>query len=255
MNVSKKNRRGNQRGAIKHNADVVVRAYYAACGIWVYDTDIGKAIKRGTGFFVHEGGWIATAEHVISGIQTDNKPLKYLCIWRGGSGHLDILSGDPSTDVGLCHVKSNDPFPLRLEMCPDNYTTSLGSDIRFVGTMVEVVNTKGIPKYQFKYTPFVRAGIVSAIQNNKFMFTIDQPALPGDSGSAIIDLRSGYVIGIAVSVMLQKSIVKKEPTLLRQYTHAVNVLALRRLIWASQTDKKIPALFPHLKIRNSIQPS
>lgn len=227
----------------ERKAAAITRAFDATCGLGVFTGRDRVYAGRGTGFFIHESGWIATAAHVARQIQNDRDNTEIYCFWNDNRwGEVEITMGTDVFDVAICKVKSDHPFPQPIQFLQQGHTTLLGEDVRFIGSMLDISSPDEDGVRGMAFQPFVRAGIVSAIHDH-FYFTIDSTALPGDSGSAVIDAEYGNVIGIAQSISLQK-LSDDEPTLLRQYTHAVNTAALTMMIHDAQIKGDIPKLFP-----------
>ncbi len=143
----------------------------------------------GTGFFIHEDGWILTNHHVVEDavritVRTaDDRTFE-----------ARIAGADPSTDLALLKVTDGGPFPI----------APLGdSDGLEIGEWVVAI---GNP-YGLGHT--VTAGIVSAkgrstIQPGQTRYAsyiqTDASINPGNSGGPLVNIH-GQVVGINAAVL------------------------------------------------------
>ncbi len=142
----------------------------------------------GTGFFIHEDGWILTNHHVVEDaaritIRTaDDRTFEAI-----------VAGADPATDLALLRTSSGGPFPI----------VPLGdSDALEIGEWVVAI---GNP-YGLGHT--VTAGIVSAkgrstVQPGQTRYAsyiqTDASINPGNSGGPLVNIH-GQVVGINAAV-------------------------------------------------------
>ena len=143
---------------------------------------IRSADAIGSGFFVSKDGLLVTNHHVIGKEQTvalktrDNRLL---------FGH--VIAGNRFRDLALIQVKGDDFTFLRLST---GEHASIGKEVIAVGT----------PR---SLSWSVSRGIVSAVRDFPQMRYIQTDAAvnEGNSGGPLIDLESGYVIGVNTLVV------------------------------------------------------
>ncbi|MEY3013765.1 MAG: hypothetical protein RIT45_2500 [Pseudomonadota bacterium] len=159
-------------------------------GVTAGDTTGGQIVtSSGTGFFVHEEGWILTSHHVVEGAA---KIQVRTADDRTFEAHIAGL--DPFTDLALLRVPDKGPFPV----------APLGdSDALDIGEWVVAI---GNP-YGLGHT--VTAGIVSAKGRSTVLpgqtryasyIQTDASINPGNSGGPLVDIE-GRVVGINTAVI------------------------------------------------------
>jgi serine protease Do len=154
-------------------------------GVQPAEVDAGEVVTAsGTGFFVHQDGWVLTNHHVVEGVV---KIQVKTADDRTFGAHVAGL--DPYTDLALLRVDKAGPFP----------TAPLGdSDALDIGEWVVAV---GNP-YGLGHT--VTAGIVSAKGRSTILpgqtryasyIQTDASINPGNSGGPLVNIH-GQVVGI-----------------------------------------------------------
>ena len=143
----------------------------------------------GTGFFIHEDGWILTNHHVV-------EEAVRITVRTADDRTFEarIAGADPATDLALLKVNDGGPFPI----------APLGdSDALEIGEWVVAI---GNP-YGLGHT--VTAGIVSAkgrstIQPGQTRYAsyiqTDASINPGNSGGPLVNIH-GQVVGINAAVL------------------------------------------------------
>ncbi|TSC55465.1 MAG: HtrA2 peptidase [Parcubacteria group bacterium Greene0416_79] len=135
---------------------------------------------RGTGFFISKDGYIATAKHVIEGLDEKN-----IHIQSGQNNFYTaiLFAKDDKTDLAILKVRGENFNAVELGFF-DNMT--IGEDVGLIGFN---------PGFTI---PLVHRGNVSAkgIDNGVKVFTINSFVNKGNSGSPVFSLATGRVIGI-----------------------------------------------------------
>lgn len=163
-------------------------------GVVQVRTSAGSA---GSGFVVHEGGWVVTNSHVVAGSPDG------VVLFAGPPGVVPytLVADGPSRDLALLRLAWDGPLP----------TLPLGrSEPLELGARVVVI---GAPQQMF---PVVTSGILSGRLRPGFpgagtppeQLLISAATLRGSSGSAVLDDR-GRVVGVMAAKPQQ------EPVLLR----------------------------------------
>lgn len=152
----------------------------------------------GTGFFVGGGGEFVTAGHVLTAQYPGSSGLKVLLRVPDGKPELnsfDLVDRDTESDIALCRlrqaqaggdaVSAKPVFSiLRLslrELAPGSFVTLGGFSL-------------GSPRAVFSF------GTVASFRAPGQPILLNLMINDGESGSPVIDVRSGTVVGIAVSV-------------------------------------------------------
>ncbi|MBX7171884.1 MAG: serine protease [Pyrinomonadaceae bacterium] len=156
----------------------------------------------GTGFLVDEN-LIATAFHVkkdLDGIISSNTiPNKKIIAWKKfDDGEmleipLNFVVGDPDSDLALFNFEAENfkPQLQKQNIKPFQFADrlpDLGEDILSVGY------------YGLMEFPFNSLGNVSTIENSEDIYS-DVTLMPGNSGSPLVSMRTGEVLGVNVKVM------------------------------------------------------
>ncbi len=168
----------------------------------------------GSAFFINEDGYFLTAAHVLSGFPPERGTLTVVVIQKTMGGqiglHFEVIEKDTIHDIALCRAigfqeywKRRDPKP------PDNPgfylgTLKLKGEKPPVGTIIALA---GFPLGS--WNPTFQVGIVSATETinpnlpgvpagRKPLLQIGVTANKGNSGSPVIEVDSGEVIGIII---------------------------------------------------------
>jgi serine protease Do len=159
---------------------IVQRARPAVVEIGVFD-QTGQLVATGTGFFISPDGTLLTNYHVIADatsiLARDHQKKTY---------HLKgIVAASPESDVA----------ELQFDVANVPYLT-LGSTSSLVEgeRILAIGNPEGLEGT-------VSEGIVSAFRDNRTTIQISAAISHGSSGSPVIDVDSGQVIGIATSIL------------------------------------------------------
>ncbi len=137
---------------------------------------------RGTGFFISSDGCIATAKHVVSGLEQRNIEVQDK---DGNRYEVEQIFTDDNSDVSLIKIKSSKKHPIIKFGYFENL--EIGDEVGVIGFN---------PGFD---TPLLHKGNVSARgldENGLKMFTINSFVNKGNSGSPVFSLRTGRVLGV-----------------------------------------------------------
>ena len=143
----------------------------------------------GSGFLIHEDGYVVTNNHVIDRATTITVELD-----DGRKLPAELISADPEADLALLKITGKQPFP----------TLSLGdsSDLMIGEPTIAIGNSLG-------YSHSVSSGIVSALHRDlkevegkeslSNLIQTDAAINPGNSGGPLLNAY-GQVIGINTAI-------------------------------------------------------
>jgi len=141
----------------------------------------GDTLSFGSGFFIDQGGALATNYHVIAGGTEAKVRLSDGAVYAVSG----VLAADPEQDLAILQVVGYDSPPLTLaEARPmiGEPVVAIGNPMGFEGTVSE--------------------GILSGIRSlddEKVRYQVTAPISPGSSGGPILNA-AGEVIGIATFI-------------------------------------------------------
>jgi serine protease Do len=142
----------------------------------------------GSGFIVHEDGYIITNAHVVEGA----KNIKVML----GDGHeflATVISADQSKDLAVLTIETQDKLPF--------IHPGRSSDLMIGETVVAIGNPYG-------YSNTVTSGVVSAAGRDievsegfwlRGLIQTDAPINPGNSGGPLLNV-NGELIGITTAI-------------------------------------------------------
>jgi len=142
----------------------------------------------GSGFVVHEDGFIVTNAHVVETV----KRIKVV-FSDGREFQANVVSVDTSKDLAVLAIKTNDKLP----------TIELGrsNDLMIGETAIAIGNPYG-------YSNTVTSGVVSAVGRDikvtedywlRGLIQTDAPINPGNSGGPLLNV-NGELIGITTAI-------------------------------------------------------
>ena len=141
--------------------------------------------STGTGF-LHQSGWIVTAEHVVRGSPPDKTVL---VTSSGAQIAVTDIRMDRSFDLAI--VKPKSPIQcMPLALCPAT-TYAVGSQ----------VSTWGFPYGYTGLAPMLTIGYLSGVENVNGIarWVINAAFNSGNSGGPVLRLEDGSVIGVVAS--------------------------------------------------------
>jgi S1-C subfamily serine protease len=173
----------------------------------------------GTAFLVSEHGHFLTAAHVVRNVPRDIARLTVVVRQRDNLGSMgaafEIIEADEGHDLALCKIQnfesmwktSTTPQPKGTFQGWHLGTVKLAPSIPPRGTFVAVI---GFPLGSWSST--VQFGTLAATETispsvqgvpagNRSLLQIDTAANKGNSGSPVIELDSGNVIGIIIQAL------------------------------------------------------
>ena len=141
---------------------------------------------EGSGFIIHEDGYILTNAHVI-----ENSDSVQIALSTGGLFKGKIIGMDRVADLALIKIDSPNPLPViplghSKELKPGDWVMAIGSPFGLDLTVtVGIVSAKGRSLGATPYDDFIQT---------------DTSINPGNSGGPLINTR-GEVVGINTAVM------------------------------------------------------
>jgi len=138
---------------------------------------------EGSGFIIHEDGYILTNAHVV-----ENSDSVQVALSTGGLFKGKLIGMDRVADLALIKIDSPDPLPViplgsSKELKPGDWVMAIGSP--FGTVTVGIVSAKGRSLGATPYDDFIQT---------------DTPINPGNSGGPLINTQ-GEVVGINTAVM------------------------------------------------------
>lgn len=212
-------------------------------GIGVY-TPTGQPKNQlyGTGFVIGDGTYIVTNHHVIEQ-ELDDRLLQKLAVFTGKGRAAKVklaklIARDEDHDLAILKIEGQALPALSLA---NNDFRREGSAIAFTGFPIGAV---------LGLYPVTHQGIIAAItptiipvddarqisiamlkrlRDPYLVYQLDATAYPGNSGSAMYDVKTGEVIGIINKVFVQQS---KETVISKPsgITYAIPVKYLHKLL-------------------------
>jgi len=141
---------------------------------------------EGSGFIIHEDGYILTNAHVI-----ENSDSVQIALSTGGLFKGKIIGMDRVADLAIIKIESPEPLPViplghSNELKPGDWVMAIGSPFGLDLTVtVGIVSAKGRSLGATPYDDFIQT---------------DTPINPGNSGGPLINTQ-GEVVGINTAVM------------------------------------------------------
>jgi serine protease Do len=148
---------------------------------------------QGSGFFIHEGGYLITNVHVIEGetsISVRQHDTQNGAMKKKVYENVRIISISPFYDLALLHVKDENPFPY-VHVIKEQ-TLRRGTPLYAIG------NPRGLERS-------ISTGIASVLDRNfggiRYLQTTVQ-VNPGNSGGPLFNL-AGEVVGVINMKMMR----------------------------------------------------
>lgn len=135
---------------------------------------VNEPKSHGSGFAVNEFGNFVTNHHVTDGCS------RLVVNYNGKKAYAELVANSKEYDLSIISVKASTPYYLTLR----NKTPLIGDKVK----------AAGYPKGYFKFSE----GIVSATQDQAFIFQFSASISSGSSGGPVVD-QSAAVVGIASS--------------------------------------------------------
>jgi S1-C subfamily serine protease len=223
--------------------DTVSMVTPSVVGIGVYTpTGRQKNQLNGTGFVVGDGTYIVTNNHVIN-TELDESLLQKLAVFTGKGPAAKVrlatlIATDKEHDLAILKIEGKTLPALTLAK---NDFIKEGSSIAFTGFPIGAV---------LGLYPVTHRGIIAAVtptiipvddsrqlsiamlkrlRDPYLVYQLDATAYPGNSGSAMYDVKNGEVVGVINKVFVQQS---KETVISKPsgITYAIPVKYLHKLL-------------------------
>ena len=229
--------------AFANLVDTVSKVKPSVVGIGIF-TPTGRQKNQlfGTGFVIGDGTYIVTNNHVIDK-ELDDNLLQKLAVFTGKGPAAKVrlaklIATDEEHDLAILKIEGQ-PLPA-LTLAQSNFLRE-GSSIAFTGFPIGAV---------LGLYPVTHRGIIAAVtptiipvddsrqisiamlkrlRDPYLVYQLDATAYPGNSGSAMYDVKSGEVVGIINKVFVQES---KETVISKPsgITYAIPVKYLHALL-------------------------
>ncbi len=214
--------------------ELAARVKPSVVHITVHDA-AGQKKGSGTGFFISEDGWIVTSDHVIE------KASQVRIVMVDGSEQVVVgaIARDYDRDVAIIKVEGTGYPALGLD---DSGSIPVGANVAVVGSPLGLSWT-------------LSTGIVSAYRENGLpdpmrashsreggaLLQITASFSPGSSGSPVLNVETGKVVGVAASIIRSGG----------ELNFAVPIEAVQELMLTIGPDTQ-PESFSSLPLRNLI---
>ncbi len=223
--------------------DVVAKIKPSVVGVGIYTpTSRPNNILRGTGFVIGDGHYVVTNAHVLP-TELDESLLQKMAVFVGSGKqatvrHAEIVITSELYDLAILKI-SGDALPA-MTLAADTFRGD-GSYVAFTGFPIgsilglyPVTHRGIIASTTPTVVPAQTAGQISLkmlkrMRNPYLVYQLDATAYPGNSGSAMYDMKTGEVLGIINKVFVQttKEAVISNPS---GITYAIPVKYLHQIV-------------------------
>ncbi|ALO35920.1 peptidase S1 [Colwellia sp. MT41] len=199
--------------------DVVAKIKPSVVGIGVHTpTSRPQNILRGTGFVIGNGRYIVTNNHVLPTLLNDSL-LQKMAVFIGSGKNAKVREAEivaTSSLYDLAILKISGPALPAMTLANSDFIAD-GSFIAFTGFPIGgvlglyPVTHRGIVA---SLTPIVVPAVsaqqinlkmLKRMRNPYLVYQLDATAYPGNSGSAMYDMKTGAVVGIINKVFVQST--------------------------------------------------
>lgn len=223
--------------------DIVAKVKPSVVGIGVHTpTTQPQNILRGTGFVIGDGHYVVTNAHVLPK-ELDESLLQKMAVFIGSGKQAkvrmaEIVVTSDVYDLAILKI-SGSPLPAITlagsEFKPDgSFIAFTGFPIGTVLGLYPVTHRGMISSTTPTVVPVQSAGqmtlkMLKRMRNPYSVYQLDATAYPGNSGSAMYDMKTGKVLGIINKVFVQatKEAVISKPS---GITYAIPVKYLHQII-------------------------
>ena len=223
--------------------DVVAKIKPSVVGIGIHTpTSRPQNILRGTGFIIGDGTYVITNAHVLP-TELDESLLQKMAVFIGSGKsakvrYAAIIAKSELYDLAILKILGS-PLPaMKLadkKIRPDgSYIAFTGFPIGAVLGLYPVTHRGIIASTTPTVVPAQAAGqitlkMLKRMRNPYFVYQLDATAYPGNSGSAMYDMKTGEVVGIINKVFVQstKEAVISNPS---GITYAIPVKYLHKIL-------------------------
>lgn len=223
--------------------DVVAKIKPSVVGIGIHTpTSRPQNILRGTGFVIGNGHYVITNAHVLP-TELDESLLQKMAVFIGSGKnakvrHAETIATSDLYDLAILKI-SGSPLPAMSladkKIRPDgSYIAFTGFPIGAVLGLYPVTHRGIISSTTPTVIPAQTAGqinlkMLKRMRNPYFAYQLDATAYPGNSGSAMYDMKTGEVLGVINKVFVQstKEAVMSNPS---GITYAIPVKYLHKIL-------------------------
>ncbi|MEW6993534.1 serine protease [Colwelliaceae bacterium MEBiC 14330] len=223
--------------------NVVAKIKPSVVGIGVHTpTSRPQNILRGTGFVIGNGQYVVTNDHVLPTI-LDESLLQKMAVFIGSGKEAKVREAEvvaTSSLYDLAVLKISGPALPAMNLAKDALYAD-GSFIAFTGFPIggvlglyPVTHRGIIASITPTVIPAVSAEqinlkMLNRMRNPYLVYQLDATAYPGNSGSAMYDMKTGDVVGIINKVFVQET---KEAVISKPsgITYAIPVKYLRQVL-------------------------
>lgn len=222
---------------------VVAKIKPSVVGIGIHTpTSRPQNILRGSGFVIADGHHVITNAHVLP-TELDETRLQKMAVFIGSGRnstvrHAEIIATSDLYDLAILKMSGS---PLPAMSLADSKIRPDGSYIAFTGFPIggilglyPVTHRGIIASTTPTVIPAQTAGQISIkmlkrMRNPYSVYQLDATAYPGNSGSAMYDMKTGHVLGIINKVFVQstKEAVISNPS---GITYAIPVKYLHKIL-------------------------
>ena len=199
--------------------DVVAKIKPSVVGIGIHTpTSRPQNILRGTGFVIGDGHYVVTNDHVLPEL-LDEALLQKMAVFIGSGKNAKVREAEivaKSTLYDLAILKISGPALPAMTLSPGDFYAD-GSYIAFTGFPIgsvlglyPVTHRGIIASVTPTVVPAASAGqinlkMLKRMRNPYLVYQLDATAYPGNSGSAMYDMKTGQVVGIINKVFVQQT--------------------------------------------------
>lgn len=223
--------------------DVVAKIKPSVVGIGVHTpTSRPQNILRGTGFVIGDGHYIVTNDHVLPTMLNESL-LQKMAVFIGSGKNAKVREAEivaTSSLYDLAILKISGPALPAMTLASNDFYAD-GSAIAFTGFPIggvlglyPVTHRGIIASITPTVIPAVSAEqinlkMLKRMRNPYLVYQLDATAYPGNSGSAMYDMKNGEVVGIINKVFVQgtKEAVISNPS---GITYAIPVKFLHKVL-------------------------
>lgn len=197
--------------------DIVAKIKPSVVGIGIHTpTSRPQNILRGTGFVIGDGHYVVTNAHVLP-TELDEKLLQKMAVFIGSGKEAIVRQAEivtTSSEYDLAVLKLSGTALPAMKLANEKfkgdgtYVAFTGFPIGSVLGLYPVTHRGIISSTTPTVVPAQTAGQISLkmlkrMRNPYMAYQLDATAYPGNSGSAMYDMKTGEVLGVINKVFVQ----------------------------------------------------
>ena len=197
--------------------DIVAKIKPSVVGIGIHTpTSRPQNILRGTGFVIGDGHYVVTNAHVLP-TELDEKLLQKMAVFIGSGKEAIVRQAEivtTSSEYDLAVLKLSGTALPAMKLANEQfkgdgtYVAFTGFPIGAVLGLYPVTHRGIISSTTPTVVPAQTAGQISLkmlkrMRNPYMVYQLDATAYPGNSGSAMYDMKTGEVLGVINKVFVQ----------------------------------------------------